>query len=209
MVLEEFKRISRQLEHDLADGQKQANILSPNYRKNIMEAAKELDRFLHTNLHARIPQYFNLIPIEDVTDRLHRLMASTDATYASYSQAPVYQNALGTTVTIANSPVTKLKEFVLSVKDDSPIDIKSSPEWTGEWYIYEGDIIRFDAPGNILFGYVGKVFGYDDEFLCLGAGLYQLGTKGLQQLDQLTSYGDDPYDTKMIRKGIAYYNKTH
>lgn len=57
MVLEEFKRISRQIEHDLVNGQKEASILSPNYRKIILEAAKEIDRFLHTNLHGRIPQY--------------------------------------------------------------------------------------------------------------------------------------------------------
>ncbi|MDD4509959.1 MAG: polymorphic toxin type 44 domain-containing protein [Oscillospiraceae bacterium] len=173
-----------------------------------MGAAKELDRFLHTNLHGRIPKYFKEIPIEDITDRLHKLMASTDATYAAYTQAPVYQNALGTTVTIENSPVTKLKKFIASVKDESPTDIKRSPEWDSKWYIYEGDIVKKDATGNILFGYVGKVFGYDDEFLCLGAGLYQIWT-GPWRLDYATSYGDDPYDTKMIRKGIAYYNKTH
>lgn len=103
MVLEEFKRISRQIERDLVNGQKEANILSPNYRKIILEAAKEIDRFLHTNLHGRIPKYFNEIPIKDVTDRLHKLMESTDITYAHYSRRTVNQFAFGTTVTISHA----------------------------------------------------------------------------------------------------------
>lgn len=74
--------------------------------------------------------------------------------------------------------------------------------------IYEGDIVKKDATGNILFGYVGKVFGYDDEFLCAGAGAYQI--KSLtSDLSFASTYFDDPYDNEMIRRGIDYYNKTH
>lgn len=208
IVLEQFKSISCQIERDLADGQNQANILSPNYRKNIMEAAKEIDRFLHRNLHIRILQYFNLIPIEDVTDRLHKLMESSDATYAYYSQPSLYASVLGTAVPIRNGPVTKIIKFILSVGTGSVTDLKNTPEWQDDWYIYEGDIVKKDATGNILFGYVGKVFGYDDEFLCAGAGAYQI--KSLtSDLRFVGTYFDDPYDNAMIRRGISYYNKTH
>ena len=45
MVLEQFKDIAEQIEKDLAAGQRKAEILSPNYRKCLLEAAKELDHF--------------------------------------------------------------------------------------------------------------------------------------------------------------------
>ena len=143
-----------------------------------------------------------------MTDRLHQQMAATDALYERYARPAFYQSDIGSIEFSGNDPAAKIAAFILNVKNDSPIDIKRSSEWSSKWYIYEDDIIRYDATGNILFGYVGKVFGYDDEFLCLGAGMYQLLT-GPRQLDFIASYGDDPYDTKMIRKGITYYNKTH
>ena len=207
-MLKQFKSISCKIERDLADGQNQANILSPNYRKNIVEAAKELDVFLHSDLQQKVKKYFKEIPLKDITDRLHKLMASTDAIYAYYSQPSIYASVLGTAVPIRNGPVTKLIKFINSVATGSVTDLKNNPEWQDDWYIYEGDIVKKDATGNILFGYVGKVFGYDDEFLCAGAGAYQI-KEGTWDWSFWPTYFDDPYDNKMIRKGIEYYNKTH
>lgn len=96
----------------------------------------------------------------------------------------------------------------LSVKSGSETDIKLSLEWSSNWYIYENDFIRKDATGNILFGYVGKFFGYDDKFLSAGAGAYQIYERH-SDWSFWPTYFDDPYDNKMIYKGIEYYNKTH
>ncbi|MDD4509961.1 MAG: polymorphic toxin type 44 domain-containing protein [Oscillospiraceae bacterium] len=65
-----------------------------------------------------------------------------------------------------------------------------------------------EIDADLLFGYVGKLFGYHDEFLSAGAGAYQI-KEGTWDWSFWPTYFDDPYDNKMIRKGIEYYNKTH
>lgn len=173
LVLIELKRITEQIVDDVKNRPKQAKRLSPNNRKNIMEAATELDALIHLNVKNRVEKKLIEIPIEDVTDRLHKLMESTDEKYAFYTQPAFYQSNTGLTESTGNDAVSKIIKFIVSVKSGSVTDIKLSPEWPSRWYIYEGDIIRYDAPGNILFGYVGKLFGYDDKFLSAGAGAYQ------------------------------------
>lgn len=102
----------------------------------------------------------------------------------------------------------KLAYFISQVQTGSIVDLKNQPSWEKGAYIYEGELLRRDAFGNMLFGYVGKLFGYDDEFLCAGAGAYQIisFTSSWRYWD---TYFDDPDDTEMIRRGIKIYNDTH
>ena len=208
LVLIELKRIALRLENDVRRHPRKFKILSPTNRKNIMEAAAELGALLHLDIKSKILKNLKEIPIEDVTDRLHKLMESTDEKYAFYTQPAFYQSNTGLTEATGNNAVFKLIKFFLSVKGGSETDIKLTSEWSSNWYTYENDIIRHDATGNILFGYVGKLFGYDDEFLSAGAGAYQI-KEGTWDWSFWPTYFDDPYDNKMIRKGIEYYNKTH
>lgn len=162
----------------------------------------------HLNLQSKAKSLFVHIPIEDITDRLHQLMRSAEIECAGYAILDESQSVTNSPPITMSIFAAKTIKFILSVKNNAKYDIKRKPEWSSDWYVYEGDIVRNDAPGNMLFGYLGKVFGYDDDFLTFGAGFYQWVTNPLYSSSG-EAYFDDPYDTQMIQKGIAYYKKTH
>jgi len=61
-------------------------------------------------------------------------------------------------------------------------------------YIYHGKYIRYDAPGNIHFGYVWNAAGHDLNSALWGGSFEQLGG------------ADDFYDQKMVIDGYIKYN---
>jgi hypothetical protein len=92
--------------------------------------------------------------------------------------------------------------FYQNVNDDGILDIKKQEEWKfeeGKIYVYNGMQLRYDDPGNILFGYVGATL-FPKMILCLGAGANQIKNYGLQFGDIISFY-DDPRDQYMIRYG--------
>lgn len=48
---------------------------------------------------------------------------------------------------------------------------------------------------------------FNREFLCLGAGLYQVKS-GTSRWKYALSYGDDPHDSNMIRFGNSLFHST-
>jgi hypothetical protein len=71
-----------------------------------------------------------------------------------------------------------------------------------------GEDYGHDFVGNVVFGYIGRVAGFDEEFLLWGAGL-------AQELDTKTggggfigeSGGDAPEDIVATRVGLELYQK--
>ena len=61
-------------------------------------------------------------------------------------------------------------------------------------YIYHHNLIRFDSPGNINFGYVWNATGHQLDSALWGANIVQKG------------FADDPYDQAMIKWGYKLYN---
>ncbi|MBU5593396.1 hypothetical protein KQI89_16745 [Clostridium sp. MSJ-4] len=111
-----------------------------------------------------------------------------------------------------NSPIEKLYKFYNLVRNKGKLDLKNQG-WTDAQYKFNGVIIPNDAPGNILYGYLGKAFGYSDELLKRAAGFaqQQAGTNkpewGTWSGD--FPYGDDPADQFFIQLGIQYYKQNH
>ncbi|MDR2672608.1 MAG: hypothetical protein LBC35_04870 [Coriobacteriales bacterium] len=66
--------------------------------------------------------------------------------------------------------------------------------------MFNGVQIRGDAPGNILYGYLGKSFWISEPIL--------IGAPGLVQESEHWPF-DDPEDTSYILMGFDYYNQTH
>ena len=96
--------------------------------------------------------------------------------------------------------------FYEKVKDGGDWDIKLTDEWKfeeGKVYVYRGQVMRWDDPGNIHFGYTGAVV-FSEEFLCAGAGLNQITKFGFSSGD-FDSYFDDPRDQEMMRWGCRLY----
>ena len=86
-------------------------------------------------------------------------------------------------------------------------DLKSKSEWqTREHYIYEGEIIWYDDPGNMLYGYLGMTMGFEEEILYKAAGAVQIATK-TSSWSYVSSYFDDPRDQASIKKGIQKYKE--
>lgn len=89
-----------------------------------------------------------------------------------------------------------------------PNSVFNTAENQGRDYVFEGEKIRYDAPANILYGYVGKYFGYESTTLTGFAGLFQaygdaknlngFFNKGFHS----PNFGDDPVDTGYIMEGI-------
>ncbi|MCR5061955.1 MAG: LysM peptidoglycan-binding domain-containing protein [Treponema sp.] len=123
--------------------------------------------------------------------------------------------------------ITKdLNELMVKNKDDpfiaNPFYFKRKVQSGGDWdlktnknsifltkplqyknYIFEGEILRYDAPGNINYGYTGaSTWWGTDGLLFWGAGKAQIE-------DNPNSYwtSDDKYDSYCIQKGIDLYKR--
>ncbi len=62
-----------------------------------------------------------------------------------------------------------------------------------------------DDIGNIHFGYVGSVL-FRKTTLCAGAGMYQIYS-GTSDWKYISSYFDDPRDSKAIKLGVEMWKK--
>ena len=52
------------------------------------------------------------------------------------------------------------------------MDLKQLPEWKSAYFIFDGHIVREDAPGNIAYGIAGNVMGFSDNTLYYACLLY-------------------------------------
>ena len=108
--------------------------------------------------------------------------------------------------------------FKNKVRTGALIDVKNSNvnfERNSYSYhiIYNGQVMRADAPGNIMYGYLGKVAKFSDAELLYGAGIYQIyedsGRKistAIKNTPRLfNNYGDNNGDPEKIMMGINLY----
>jgi hypothetical protein len=94
--------------------------------------------------------------------------------------------------------------FYNIVNDGTIFDIKLQQEWafeSGKIYMYDGIVLRYDDPGNLNFGYMGKVL-FSKKILCAGAGYNQMTKYGFAFGD-VFSFFDDPRDNWMIKYGYS------
>ena len=100
----------------------------------------------------------------------------------------------------------KLKTFYELVKNGAKMDLKNQPEWQHEHYVFYGEVIDKDAPGNINYGYFGAGIGFSNLTLEGGAGYAQIRA-GTSSFEYILNFGDDPRDQLRIKQGISlYYN---
>lgn len=109
----------------------------------------------------------------------------------------------------------RLDQFYENVKNKGAWDLKQLPEWgNSSLYVFNGEIVDRDAPGNIMYGYMGHAYGIPDAVLCLGAAYAQLQAE-TTRIEWLAfpyppgTWGDDPMDQLNIERGIAFYKKIH
>lgn len=69
---------------------------------------------------------------------------------------------------------------------------------------YKGHLLSAENLGNYAYGYLGAAYGYGEEFLCAGAGGYQV-LEGHSDWPYVKTYFDEPEDNAMIRLGWAQY----
>ena len=113
----------------------------------------------------------------------------------------------------------KLNGFIELVKTGGYYDLKSKTEWQYPYATYhgnlaiktqtnfmyfEGKLWSAESIGNLNFGYIGAALGYSEEFMCLGAGMYQI-ISGTSDLSWMCSYWDDPADSLNIIIGSRMY----
>lgn len=129
--------------------------------------------------------------LQDVTQKLNGLMLSYDYMYDDRN-------------------ILYIEEFYNLVRNKGELDLKNQPGWEANYFVYNGEIVDNDVPGNISFGYVGKVYHIPDKILIAGAGYAQIqaGTYKKEWIN-LNNFGDDPRDTFRIQQGIQIYNEWH
>ncbi|MDD5341005.1 MAG: carbohydrate binding domain-containing protein [Patescibacteria group bacterium] len=71
-------------------------------------------------------------------------------------------------------------------------------------YIYNGGLIRYDAPGNINYGYVARSLGLDSGTIKMGASMEQFGSNLFGDM----SFSDNSGDANYVQIGIDSYNTT-
>ena len=105
--------------------------------------------------------------------------------------------------------VSYLMEFKEKVGNKGEWDLKQKEEWNASsLYYFNGELVDKDAPGNIMYGYMGKAYGIPDNVLYLAAGYAQVSA-GTSKAEFMYSNFDDPMDQINIRRGIEFYNETH
>jgi hypothetical protein len=132
---------------------------------------------------------------------------------------PDITNALQSTLqTNANdasikSGVGGIASFVNKVKSGGPWDYKNQPGLFNSdahtAFVYDGEIVRKDFPGNVNFGYTGASTEWGSTAFLLG------GAGAAQTVSNLSNghapswgspYWDNPGDSAQIMRGINYYN---
>ncbi|MEM1485595.1 RHS repeat-associated core domain-containing protein [Oscillospiraceae bacterium PP1C4] len=84
-------------------------------------------------------------------------------------------------------------------------DLKSQKEWQGHrHFLFMNQVIGWDDPGNILYGYFGRGIGFAQWELLGGAGAAQI-LDGNVELSFVFSNLDDPRDQASIKQGIDLY----
>jgi len=110
----------------------------------------------------------------------------------------------------------KMFTFVELVKSHAYFDIKRQVEWQylhggskmkTEFMYFNGQLWSAEQLGNYVFGYMGAAYGYNEEILCIAAGIYQAYEKEIHW-EWLPTYFDEKDDNEKIRMGWnAYWNR--
>ena len=98
--------------------------------------------------------------------------------------------------------------FYNMVRLGGPLDLKQRPEWKSAYFIFDGKIVPFDAPGNIAFGIAGRMLNIPESILRFGAGMAQIiAGNSNPEWQNFRYFGDDPMDQLMTIIGFRYYYK--
>lgn len=129
----------------------------------------------------------------DITQQLNEYMRQAEIDYADMHE---------------RYWVTNLLEFKTLVQNGGKMDLKNQPEWQHSAYIYDGEIVDQDVPGNINYGYFGTFCNIPDVVLLAGAG-YAQARAGNSDWAFWFTFFDDPRDSYRVMQGIALYGLWH
>jgi len=101
-------------------------------------------------------------------------------------------------------------EYYSNVQNGGAWDLKQSSAWNNSsLHFFNGEIVDRDAPGNIMYGYMGISYCLPDIILYLGAAYAQLKAGTFRVSWLKSTFGDDPMDQLNIQKGIEFYRLLH
>ena len=168
---------------------------------------KYVDAYIdkHTGTYITQGKTLSYYNIDDITAKLLGTMILNEEVYATfYFDREAYP---------ANQLLLfwerNLMNFKQKVQNKGDWDLKQLDEWQqSSLYMFNGEIVDKDAPGNIMYGYMGKAYGIPDIVLYAAAGYAQISA-GTSKLSFWNSFFDDPMDQDNIRRGIEIYETVH
>lgn len=89
---------------------------------------------------------------------------------------------------------------------NGPYEIKTQDDWMYRHFIYEGELLEYDQPGNIVYGFLGLHMGYSEIELLMAAGAGQV-LYSTSSLDYASTFFDDPADVPWIKEGFRVHQK--
>ena len=129
----------------------------------------------------------------DISEQLNNYMQQGEEKYAYMHERYWTENLI---------------EFRYIVGGGLEMDLKNQPEWQHSAFIYNGEIVNQDVPGNINYGYFGSYCNIPQSVLMAGAGYAQLSA-GTAELGFYATLFDDPRDTYRTFQGIELYEESH
>lgn len=159
-----FQEVGKRILEDLRRGTPGKHWMKEENQKRVRAWAEELRKVgvPMPEFEERTLNFF----LADVTDKMYAMMqrAVTDGERIRTENELNY--------------IWRLKEFASSVGANSRYDLKSHDDWNASWYYFDGYILRFDDPGNIVYGVMAKETFWDvtcaETVGHCGAGVAQL-----------------------------------
>lgn len=135
----------------------------------------------------------NLSEHPDITKEHFNTMART-----------VYEHITPESISADGDFFLRLYEFCQMVRKGSALDLKDQPEWESSYYIFNNEVVRHDATGNIAYGMAGRLLGIHKDLLLKAAGVAQIVDNKKIELGFAKSNFDDPIDQYNIILGYLY-----
>lgn len=197
--LAQLKGIAVVIVDDASYGQEGKNYIRESYQENMKKWVEELRKCgIHVSGWEEKAKHF-LIP--DVTEKLFEIMRQAEADgLQNKKKNPNFGD--------------RIKEFIDAVGKESDYDIKAKDDWKGDWYYFDGYILRHDDPGNIVFGVIHKatfsdaIGGKNELFGHLGAGGAQIKDNVLDPvLDEIKESFKEMSQKKTVSTNDGFYNE--
>lgn len=203
---DDLKTIAQQIYEDISSGVPGEVALEEYCKDNVLIVAEQMKKCgvaVKGDWKAELNRYF----YRNIDDEMKQLFDEVYQKSKIFRYLPDY-----TSIYFAGEKVDPIKVkylyFTFFVRPNGKYDLKNRDGWKDPGFIFNGEIIRKDVPGNVLYGYFGTAMGFSEIELLSAGGIVQVATF-TAHWDNSTGFFDDPHDQKYVKLGIELFKQDH